>query len=106
MGALRQFASRPLVRRLVQGLWIAAVAVFLVYYVARHWGELRQYPWTFAPWWLAAALALAMIRRFLGGVRWVLIAQQRTTPPPAEAPPPGDPSASLTPPISTLTPSS
>jgi hypothetical protein len=71
--AIRKALMSPTLRRAIQIVWVGLIIVFVGYYAWRNWVTFRSYTWQFDPWWMLVALVWAMVRKLLGGIRWMLI---------------------------------
>ncbi|MEW5733839.1 MAG: hypothetical protein AB1921_03235 [Thermodesulfobacteriota bacterium] len=66
--------------KISQAAWLVLVACFVAWYFSRNFAELSRYAFHPRLGWLAAALALATLRRLIGGIRCVDIALYPSTP--------------------------
>lgn len=62
------------IRRVAQALWVVLIAAFVAYYLYENWTQLRQHEWRFVLHFCLIALLWGVIRKLIGGLRWVLIA--------------------------------
>ncbi len=72
----RSPAGRRWLRLLFRGAQIALIAAivyFLVTYLARSWGSVRQYEWSFAPAWMALSAVAFLIFYLMQGIAWWLV---------------------------------
>lgn len=66
--------SQPAVRRTTQAIWTVLIILALGWYIRGHWSDFTRYAWSLAPGWALAAVGWTLVRRFLGGLRWPIIA--------------------------------
>ena len=68
----KKMASTKL-RRVVQVVWVGLIVLFIGYYVWHNWLTFQSYDWELDLRWVLVVIVWAMMRRLLGGIRWVLI---------------------------------
>lgn len=57
-----------------QLVWVIALAAYAAHYAGQRWDDFRAQEWRLDPLWFGVAAALALARRFFGGLRWGLLA--------------------------------
>ena len=70
---IRKALTSPMLRRVMQVIWVGLIVFFVGYYVWHNWMAFRSYNWQLDLRWVLVAVVWAMARRLLGGIRWILI---------------------------------
>ncbi|MBE0583244.1 MAG: flippase-like domain-containing protein [Desulfofustis sp.] len=58
---------------MAQLTWVAFILLFLGVYVHQNWSAFSHLHWDMHLGWLSLALLCGLTRRFIGGIRWVMI---------------------------------